>query len=187
MQFWQLVEDSFNNGIPPFKERIFIVLVGITVFAFPIYLTSYNAVYVTAHYKNKITYLFDFINQYAKNKPIYFFAATTVYAFPAIDYCQSIHASRFAFLGWVPAVLKQNNIEAKNYYLDLMSEDFQLNKPAYVFVDIKDIKANLEENPVNFVSYFSTDKNFQKVWKNYSYFTTIDQSPAYKFAVYKLI
>lgn len=143
-------------------------------------------------YKEKLSTLISFIQNHAENQPIYFFTTTTTYEFPMIDYTRAYPASRYAFLGWIPGLLKREQlsqdshiIEDKNYYIDVVAEELTINKPKYVFIDEKKIKSNIENYDFDYLKYFSNNEKFNQAWKEYHYVTTLHEDRSYDFSVYE--
>jgi hypothetical protein len=140
----------------------------------PVY-TLFNLTSWGMEYRNKSLTLVEYMIKHAPHQPVYFFSMTSVYAYPAVIYAESISASRFAFLGWLPGLLKKNN-DDKTFLLSLLAEYFNTAQPELVFVD---------NTQFNYIKYFSDDQAFKQVWKNYRYRETIQCKNYYTLAVYQ--
>jgi hypothetical protein len=174
----------------------FTALIGMLVFSFPFY--NVHQLYGNACvHKENLNLLIAFMHDNALHKPVYFFTSSAPYTFPLIDYAGSLPATRVAFLGWVPGMVRQENLPMtdkklqehlsdKAFLIKMLSEDITTKKPQLIFVDIKDHKDYMEDFKFDYLRYFSADKNFQTAWKNYRYLTTIENLPNYKFDVYQL-
>lgn len=175
---------------------VFTALIGMAVFSFPFYTVHqlYDSSYAS---KGKLNPLIAFMHENALHKPVYFFTSSAPYTFPLIDYAGSLPATRVAFLGWVPGMVRQEqlpmthkklqeHLSDKTFLIKMLAEDITTKKPKLIFVDVKDSKDYMEDLKFNYLSYFSPDKNFQTAWKNYQYLITIANLPSYKFDVYQL-
>jgi hypothetical protein len=55
----------------------------------------------------------------------------------------------------------------------MVTEDLNTQKPDFVMVDVSKTQEGIL-GMVDFISYFSTDKNFQAAWQPYHYITTLE-------------
>jgi hypothetical protein len=177
------------------KKRLqyfFLMIMGSVLFSYPIYLINvdYRSSLLR---KEKILVLGEFIKEHANNKPIYFFSTTPSYLFPIIDDTGATSASRFPFFWSLPGLIKQtqNHIspqqtQDKNLLIQMIVDDFARNKPEFVFVDVKQRKAHLNNINFDYLENFSQDPAFKKIWQNYIYFTSLQNEEYYQFQVFKL-
>ena len=167
---------------------------GVMLFAYASYYINY--LYDDSLIKiSKMTPIITFLQTYAKNKPVTFFTTKSFYNYPAIDYAGAISTSRFGYLGWVPAIITRSEAPTANndHYLKqdkalLMSQlvdDLNRSKPDYVFVEAVHARAHGPDDTVDFIGYFSADKNFLAAWQPYQYFMTVEDPSMYQFVVYK--
>jgi hypothetical protein len=91
------------------------------------------------------------------------------------------------------------NTKGKYFLAQMLADDLNSKKPAYVFVDVKKVKFDLytvdEISPAkykytpidfNYISYFSANKNFAHAWNSYRYVTTLPMDKTENYvAVYK--
>lgn len=171
------------------RHAIFSVLLAMFVFSFPVYagLSMYWAEVLA---KDKSAHMISFLRAYAENKSIVFFSSN-IQGYPLVDYAKQVtYASRYSFFVWLPKLVIHPDASAvsqKNYYIDTVAEDLNAYKPAYVFIDVKKFKPNLNYIPFEFLPYFSSNYHFQMAWKPYHYLTTLDDAPLFKYRVYERI
>jgi hypothetical protein len=183
-------------GIMLPKSRLFhfLFVTGITalILAYPLRLNyvMYNRLQL---YKQSMQPLIAYMHEHALNQPVYFFSTRAGWEFPPVDYAGSIPAGRMAFLGWVPAVVKQEHSQTphlldadKKFFMAMANEDLQRDKPLLVFVETERYKPYLENLEFDYLAFFSQSPRFLTLWKNYRYIATIDDPGNYKFDVYQL-
>lgn len=140
-----------------------------------------------------------FLNKFAHKKPVYFFESILNFEYPSVDYAGAIHCSRFPYLLWMPAYLREYAInpdsektaeltKINTYFVDLMSKDMIAKKPQYIFVDASKSISTPIFNITNFnyLTFFLTSPEFRTAWKSYHYFATINAEPYYKLDIYTL-
>ena len=143
-------------------------------------------------YKEQTSSLISYLYNNMRHQSVYFFATTTTYEFPAIDYSQALPSSKYAFLGWIPGLLKRDKltpdntqlIQDRDFYLNSVAEELNTNKPRFVLIDDMKYKGHLEGLQFDYLPYFLKNKNFQAAWKEYHYVNTI-QDTLYKFNIYE--
>lgn len=173
------------------SEQVLITSVGVIIFSFIIAYVGL-VFWKSTRYKEKLDQLYSFLHNNAEHKPVYFFTTTTTYEFPIVDYANAYPASRYAFLGWIPGLLKREKFHMydhlnsdKDYYINVVADELNTNKPLYVFIDAKEVKGNIESFSFNYLDYFSQNQNFKQAWQQYHYLTTIYEPLSYKFDVYE--
>jgi hypothetical protein len=186
-------------------------LLGSLIFVYPIILI-YDAYSWIAERKLEALPLIGYMKTHMLHQSTYLFSNTAAYTFPHIDYANVTSVSRFPFLWMVPAFVKKTYLlpdslskesinQDKDFLINAIAEDLFTKKPDYVFVDIKKNKKNFAvEYQINhrtsftklnieYLDYFSTNKNFQQAWKSYHYINTIMAGPKdnefYKYEIYK--
>lgn len=183
----------FSFSLPSKKYYYsFLAIIGALSFAFPVYLTSIDYSHSISR-KEKLMPLVTFLQAHAKNKSVYFFSTTITHMFPSIDYAESTSASRLPFFLSLPGLLKQTRntpfasqqIQDRDYFLKMVAEDLRKNKPEFVFIDASENKAHLGTIQFDYLNYFLKNAEFKKEWPEYSYFTTLESVPTYKFIVYR--
>lgn len=176
-------------------HTMFTTIAAMMVLFYPFYNCVFRH-WTSIDYRGEVTYLSNFINKYAKDQSVQFFTTTMCFEFPAIDYAEALPASRFAFFVWMPGLIKlgllpvdetkhSRLVDDRNYLLNSVAQDLDIRKPALVFVDVKADKAHMRGVKFEYLDEFLTNKNFQQAWQSYQYFTTIDRTPYYKYAVYQ--
>jgi hypothetical protein len=173
-----------------------IATLGVMVFSYSFYYINY--LYGSSIIKKeKMAPIIHFLDTYAHQKPVDFFASTSFYTYPSVDYASATPSSRFQFLGWVADILKKSKrpdekhdtqlIQDKNNLIAMLAEDLDTRRPAFVFVDAWPHKQDIDDSQFDFVNYFLQDAKFQTAWQSYRYFTTLDDPTMYKLVVYKRI
>lgn len=175
------------------SDYLFAGLLGMLLFLFPIYLW-YELYLIRVNHKERINHLITFMHSEAKHQPVYFFAPTTIYTFPSIDYAEVELGSRFPFLWMVAGLVNQPTFKGekgakqqqdKITLVNMIAEDLNQNKPKLVLVDIRDKKPYLLKPHFDYLAYFSDNPNFRQAWKNYQYLTRLKEPALYELAVYK--
>jgi hypothetical protein len=174
-------------------HSIFVGILGTLVLTFPIY--YFYVIYeISLQKKENLQPIISYLQKNAYHKTVYFFTTTTTYEFSAVDYAEALSITRLAFLGWIPGVIKQQDIHNANqqrilrdkiYFTKIIENDIETKKPELIFVDVSIHKAHLEDINFDHLKFFLQDPEFQALWKSYKYLATIDNSPVYKFQVYQ--
>lgn len=157
------------------SDNLFLILLGILIASYPIYniIQEYES-----SLKNKIS-LTKIINvmksDYGHNK-IYFLSTDFNRIFPSIDYAHAVNASRFPMLFFVPGktLLSSQN---ESFLVNMIMDDLAKNKPDLIFVDVKKYPLCFTSKRFDYIKYFSSNARFPAIWKNYRYFTTVEQLP----------
>jgi hypothetical protein len=187
----------FSLAVPgdkTIKGRGFtLALVGSLVFATTFYTMNYLCLFSFSK-KQKMGPLISYLHEIANHQHIAFFSSKSTYTYSLIDYAGASPTLRIQFPGWIHALSEKSlqtntagNLQLtkiKNFFIDMLAEDLQRNKPAYVFVDMTD--SNYAMN-FDYLTYFSDNVEFRQQWQSYSYFTTINAPALYTFNVYKRI
>ena len=142
--------------------------------------------------------LFIFINQYANHKSIYFIATTNNYT-PALDPLKTDVkiGQRYTSL-FITGIMKQlsstqNNNQRRlleldnNFFINMIAEDLNKNKPDFVFVDNSKEKMYIDKLNFDFINYYSKNPRFKQAFKSYRYFTSIKLDTAISYEVYSRI
>ena len=184
--------------------NIFIVILGMLVFSFPVY-TIQNTYWTGIFYKeNVLDTLIKFIETQPPRQSIYVLSSVINYNAPLMDYINVEYAGRFDCLWMINGFAKQalsvspdtaHSLNIKNkdaaFFLDMLAEDIHDHKPGLIFVDIKDKNTIINGRPAFFdiLSYFLESPKFRDEWQHYSYSTTISSGDPYaynyKLQVYK--
>jgi hypothetical protein len=136
-------------------------------------------------YKTSFNSLINYLQVNAANKSVFFISASPNEFFPAVDYVNVIYNSRFQHLFWIPGVLKQTlqikdgklpayKIKGEQAFVNMITQDISKIQPDLIFVDVKDIKPFFQMLYLDYLQYLSHDQQFQTLWKNYRYQTTIE-------------
>jgi hypothetical protein len=163
-----------TNHHHTFKEKLFVALLS-SILCFLLITESIHSIREGLSYKKSHTPLISFMKNHLQNKSSSIFSTSVRDIFPAISYANVDFVSRFAGLGWIPFVIKQDPTN-KNFFINMITDDLNQKKPDYVFVDIQDYKPYLGYLAFDFISFFSQDVNFKKAWQSYHYLTTIEYS-----------
>jgi len=180
-------------------EGSFAVFLGVLIFIFPVWLFS-NLYWGSLEYKREtLSKLAAFMETQAKQESVYFFVTAGSYAFPTVDYTDSRIAPRFYFL-WMAAGLANRELELagtreadlleqqrkdKNFLVNMVADDLYKYKPRFIFVDQSEDKYRVKDRNFDYLTYFSTNQKFRQEWKNYRYFTSLEQKGLYKLGIYK--
>lgn len=132
------------------------------------------------------THLINRLKQQPQLKSLYAFSVYPgVSAVPAL-YAHVKNCSRFTGFWMMPDInqqLQKKNINATqklrlnaaiNYVRNSVVEDFQQCRPDLVIVDVGKNKPYFKGIPFDYIKFFSSDKRFQTIWKNYCYQETIN-------------
>ncbi|MHB1947950.1 MAG: hypothetical protein ACYCQI_07545 [Gammaproteobacteria bacterium] len=182
-----------SKGVNKF-HFFFTGVLGALIFAFPFYQLSCSY-YGALEYKEKMNNLIIFMHNHANHQPVYFFSTKLSHEFPTADYAEVVLASRYPALVWLPGMLKKSTSESeknnlqrikdRDFFIDRIADEINVNKPSLVFVDVQKNKAYIENISIEYINYFSQSQKFKNVWKRYKYLTTIESPFLYKFQVYQ--
>lgn len=187
-------------------EHIFIAILGILIFSFPVYVVK-NMYGLGVAYKEKIlSSLIHFMNTQPPKQSIYVFSVMANYSAPLTDYMNANSVERFDCLWMVgdlaqqlkigsPDLLHQyiKNNKDERFFLNMVAEDIQDKKPDLIFVDArnKNITLNGHDAYFDLLSYFLDNPKLRHEWQHYYYLTTIaagsPYSYNYRLQVYKRI
>jgi hypothetical protein len=175
----------------------FIVLGGV-MFAVPFYQGGYVYNYAQA-YKKLYGNLLAVLREYPKQS-VFFFSNIADFGFPALDYTQQTLASRFAGLGWSPALAFNGdtqsytqaylkNIAVNAFFINAVVEDFNKYHPDVVLVDLRNtgadgVKRYFGNQQMDYIKFFSMNPAFKNTWQHYHYLKTVDGQPLFKFNIY---
>jgi hypothetical protein len=120
---------------------------------------------------NKLT---KFIDSRGRHQSIYVFSAAIYYTFPLVFYANANPAQRFDQLWPILGLLDKKKLslqsnQDKKFFIDMVADDLQRNKPDLIFIDNDHILAK----GFDYVSFFSENPNFLREWKSYRYLTTL--------------
>ena len=173
----------------------FFLLIGIVLFSslFNQVGYTYNALLA---YRNLLQPLVQQMQKLPGNS-VYFFSDSGEFAFPAVDYTHQVYTSRFGCLTWVPLFKNINdtdeyqlnylrNQQEMNLYIADIYDDINRFKPDLIFVD-KRGKGYIGIIQPDYIKFFSNKAEFKKAWSGYTFLTTLDGKPLYKFDVYQKI
>jgi hypothetical protein len=162
-------------------------------------ITSYSMNYLWLSSMSKkitMTPLITYLHDIAQDQHVAFFSSQSSYTYSLIDYAGVNPTLRVQFPGWIHAISQKSlqsdvaeNQQLKqinNFFIDMLAEDLQRNKPAYIFVQMND---NISPHELNFdyLKYFSENAQFRQQWQSYEYFTTLYNPTLYEFKVYKRV
>lgn len=122
------------------------------------------------------THLIQILKQNPAIKSLYAFSVYPgVSALPAL-YAPVKNCSRFTGFWMMPNInaQKPHALSAENYIKTAVTEDFQRCQPDLVIVDIKKNKNYFMGKSFDYIKFFSQDKRFANLWKNYCYQKTIN-------------
>ncbi|EKD55437.1 MAG: putative membrane spanning protein [uncultured bacterium] len=181
--FYQKIALALNK----LERWIGMSVLSFVFFFYPLFWITITSSWAYFSYKIPMNHLIQFIEAHARNKPILFFATSTIYAFPAVEYANATYAGRFAFQGWLVNALhdKSPTIPYKDFFINMIADDINNQKPLLIFIDIAEKKGNLDNIKLDYLNYFGSNQKFKRAFKAYHYFTTIEEPNVYRFAVYK--
>lgn len=175
-------------------HHILLATLGTLLFIYPVFF-SYGIYWRSVGYKNQILYqLVKFIKMQLPYQSIYVFSLAGNYSSPLFEYANRRLAQRFDCLWPTLGFIKQAAIHAetlspqyfrdKNFFLNLIADDFYLRKPNIVLIDRRDQKLQTYDPHFDYVAFFSENEKFRQVWKAYHYLTQLEAFPYYKLDVY---
>ncbi len=183
-----LITQFISHHFTKKSDLIFLGMFSLCLYTLPIY-TLLKLYDWGLEYKKNDAALITYLNNSTRDKSIYIFSTTTVYTYPAIDYAATTSASRTAFLGWIPGMIKRHDTETtadKKFLLSLLIDDFKTKQPDFVFIDIQKDKPYLEGD-FNYLQYFADNQEFNQLWKSYRYKETITYQNFYMFDIYSKV
>lgn len=198
--------------------RTFYAVLAVVILAMPI-LNIALINYYSVIKKNQYAKLTEYINQHAAGQRVYFMTTEIEYIYPTLIHSKAESASRFSYFwalggmvkqAYLPMndVLKQQLLQDKQYFINMVSDDIRLKQPKLIFIDTSEIKNNLYfsgaehlTHPLdsynllfNYLDYFSENVNFRTIFSSYRYLTSLvgnggsyTQYPLYQFDVYERV
>jgi len=135
--------------------------------------------------------LIQFLQTNAVHQPVYFMTVDLRAIFPAVNYANAISASRLVPF-WIPSMidaqyenaLSPQQLQDETYFINMIAEDIDRQKPKFVLVEAKKNKAFIAK-PFEYIPYLSKNSNFRAAWTHYHYVTTVEQDSFYKFTIYQ--
>lgn len=183
--------------------HIFTLFLGMIFFSMPVFFEYSSFKFCLEYKKNVINKFVAFMHSQPPSQSIYFFSTHLSSQFPAVDYTDAKPVERFDCLWMVPSLINMAQIKGdialrryikfnndKIFFVNMIAQDFQLHKPNLVFVEIHDSYSNSHGEPIylDYINYFSENRNFKNEWKSYQYLTTLEfVNFDLKFAIYKKI
>jgi hypothetical protein len=168
-------------------QYIFLPILAAMIFTFPV-CWSYDLYRRSVLFSEKMQSLIAFLQQHARQRSIFIFSTMTEHMFPTVDYANAIPATRFAFLGWLPAALKYSNpaLDADiQFFNDMLMADLIKEKPEFIMIDVQKNKAHLDGATFDYLTYFAHNQQFQMLWRHYHYMATVSDFPFYQLRVYR--
>lgn len=181
------------------RSRLFLkmasLFLGILMFCFPAYFIS-NFYINGIEQKRQLTTVVDYLHTHEQNKPVYFFSAITAYMVSVFEQAGVENNSRLQFLSWMRCYFNEDGLKTdkqpcllkasdESFFIDMLAEDLNKNKPVIIFVDSKEYHSNQGLQALNYVQILMKNPQFRSAWLPYHYLTTL-QNPAqdFKFDVY---
>ena len=166
-----------------------VTLMAVGILSFPFYNACQTFDYAVAK-KARLAKLIVFMRLHAWHKPVFYFANSATDTLPAIEDAEAMPATRMEDQGWIPGFLAQqplNNqlLQDKNFIIDMIADDLNKNKPEYILIDRSKNSTHAATIHFDYITYLSENAQFQTAWKNYAYFTTLENKPFYQFDIYK--
>lgn len=192
--------DSMVSSLPRrWPSRCLASLLGVLLFSVPVWI--FHNLYTSSqgYKKETLGKLAAFMNAHARQDRVYFFVTAGSYAFSTVDYTTTRVAPRFYFL-WMAAGLANQALALgqspqpalaerlqrdKNFLINMVADDLYQYKPRYVFVDLSEDKYRVKDKNFDYLVYFSENPKFRQQWRNYHYYTTVEEQGVYKLGVYK--
>jgi hypothetical protein len=191
--FWFLLRGKNNR-----TQVLGVAMLGFMVYSIPVYYIAFAGSY-SIDFKKLYRGMLARTQRYAGHS-IYYFSTTADLAFPAVFYHHQQYASRFWNMLWIfpnlgPEDVKPFDIFYKKhqpqltFYIHMIVEDFQQNKPDLVFVDTRNKRqdglAYYGDKQVDYINIFKYDPTFNTLWHHYKYIRTDDYPPLYRFDIYQ--
>ncbi len=152
----------------------------------------------TVDAKNTMKPIKQFLQSYAYHKTVYFLTGSLNFEYPTVDYAGAISDSRFPYLLWMTAYLKEYKInplgtetarleKLSQYFLTLVGEDIALKKPEFIFLDTSAEKTIVSAHfiPFDYLPFFLKNSAFRSAFKAYHFFGAIHAEPQYTFLIYQ--
>jgi hypothetical protein len=175
-----------------------LMILGSMIATIPFYQPGYLYDYSQA-YKTLYLNLLTTLKAYPKQR-IIFFSSIADFSFPALDYTNQTLASRFAGLGWVPALsfngdaqsyedAYQKSRSRNEFFIHALVDDLRQRQPDVVLVDMRNtdkdgMKRYFGSQQMDFIKFFSQNSEFKNIWQQYHYVKTVDGQPLFKFNIY---
>ncbi len=176
-------------------RALLLLIISMALFIFPVYYT-YFLYQVALTNKENQQPVITFLQQHAKNQPVYFFSALANAAFPTVEYADARMISHIASLGWVTGITnqlkqpitnqrRQQLLAMQALFMTALINDIQQQKPLFIFIDDSKNKPYLYNISFDYLTYFLRDPRFQRAWQPYVYFTTLTSGDAFQYDVYR--
>jgi hypothetical protein len=188
---------AFANTASRLLQMVFTALLGVCLLELPCWIVLHVYEVGVQYKRYTLNKLIEFMRTQPPHTSIYMLATGIHYTFPMASYTDAVIAQRFDALwmvrSFVKDIARQKGQQVRDEIRDNTSDTFVLNmivndlrrhKPELVFVETKYVGQRTLN--FNFLEYFSESKAFQEVWKNYHYYTTVEQAGVFKLEVYKL-
>lgn len=163
-----------------------VLIVAIFMIPFSVLKNNYNC---GNQYKRSQQPLIQFLQRYAFQQPVYFISASPREIFPAVSYAGAKYASRLLHLFWLPGVVKEHAAQyphnkssilapkhpEENIFINMVAEDIAVQKPRYIFVDVKEYKAFYDRLSFDYLPYLLQNENFKTAWQPYHFFSMLEK------------
>lgn len=120
-----------------------------------------------------------------RGKSVALLSTTLCDAFPTVNYTGMRYVMRYNSLWMLPGLYpdlpatpgervyhdRQQMSDYEKQMVDTVVEDFRLNRPDFVLVDVSEYKVPLRV-PFDYVEYFSLNKDFKEIWRQYEPIST---------------
>lgn len=176
--------------------HIFIVLLGLIVYIYPVYVLVNQYQVITTYKKIVLDKLIIFMHTQPAHQSIYVLSFMN-YASSLVEYAGAKTAQRFDSLWMVKGLIQQkikhgesvlhdyfDNDTDEYFFVNIIADDLHKNKPDLVFVDVHNTFL------FDYLRYFLENKRFRSEWKSYYLLTTVfsteeNQQKYQLFQVYK--
>lgn len=176
LQLYLVLSGNQSN----FKIKIRLGSLFLIVLILPCYILTGTYLSGLSYKKRVLSPLIAFMKENDNNNKLYIFSNLPRFGFPLIEYTNTKVAQRFDTFWMTSGLLKKIEKEGNEkvvqhfrnndyFFMQMINEDFQKNKPDFVFIEA----ANDKQSVFNYLYYFLQDKEFVNQWRFYNYFTTI--------------
>lgn len=188
------------------RDYVFTTILVIMLFSLCI--PTLSAIYKTGtlYKQNVLANLTTFMHSFPAHQSIYVFSVMTNYSAPLMHYIDIKTAGRFDCLWMAAGLTAEVNLTGENavrqyiknnrnkqFFINMIVEDLQQQKPDLIFVDTREYNVFLHGIPfhLDYLSYFLENNLFRNEWNHYQYLTTISGGDIsaydYKLEVYQRI
>ncbi len=178
----------FNQIHKSTKDYLFLVCLITLIFCYPISF-AFHSFTNGMEYKKLMQPFISYLKKQLPNQSVLFVTTAIENDMPTLFYAHEKLAARFAHFE-LPSIIRrmvvahyhpasQQLLKDSQFLTQLITDDLNNQKPAYVFVDTSKYKTWLMNNDINYIDYFSRNAAFRQAWQHYHYVASIEQKYSY--------